>query len=533
VRGELYYTVAVKQGGISSRILGALLVGVICAVSLGTYPGQEPGGEVEAMYSALEEGAEAAAVVKAFTPEPRPSLGEGKVEVAAADSNTSEQALLELLDSVRTRPQPNQPPPLPDGLLEAGEAGDSSAQSPVLDELAAQDEFAALGLGDKVLPATQLAPKVSAQTDSDTPPEQLFNATPKSTKELSPDAVLDSASLNSKDPIAPKENPLLQAEPIAQSSIQVREEAPTLYLESASLAGRLLIDPGVPLDTLRIELEELMPAHGGQGRLLAAVVPDDQGVFTIEAIQPGLVALRISLWGTNRALIWVDEIELAEGEQRLDPSGCEVSLLGRLQSRQVEVLDEFGLRIEPAVCFPVEMRDHSFGTPRVQSEQVTPRIWMDRDGVELLVLAQDREPRRVRIDPDSVDAGQPLAVALKRQRMRSLELRFLDRELLEGLPAGFRLQAQLKRSNGLVFPWDQERHQGEFDAKGKLRLEPADGGQFEVHLGLLSPSGVWRPLNRLPELVEIEPASAAGGAESGAVQVLHLRGFSDSLGVPK
>ena len=526
MRGELDYTVAVKHGGNSSRILGALLIVALGVVSIRTFWGSEhvDGQVPEQVVSVKETETEALATVE---PDSHPGL-----EIADPGPSSQDFDLQETSGSGSDASELNDADtnltPV-DEALELADAAPNQQPLAAPGATVAPDEFEALGLGDRVMPAK--APEVDGTSTAEA----------SSAKNPAISSLPNEAIQQVGDPVNPREatpvggsNSL--ATPDRAESNQALKEAPIVLLEPATLAGRLLVDPGVPLGILRVELEELLPIHGGKGRLLDAVVPDDQGVFTIQGVQPGLVALRISLWGTNRALVWVDEIELGEAELRLDPSACEVSLLGRLQSREVEVLDEFGLRIEPAVCFPVESRDHSFGTPRVQSKDVTPRIWMERSGVDLLVLAPDREPRRVSLGPDSSDTGAPLAVALQRLTVRSLELRFLDRGLLEGLPPGFRLQAKLLRTNGLTFPWDGQRHRGEFDDKGKLRLEPADCGQFEVHLSLVSPSGGERPLNRLPELVEVLPAGGLqhiGSSETDAVQVVHLRGFSGALGVTK
>lgn len=525
MRCELDYTVAVKHGGNSGRNLGALLICALIAVSIQIDLGRESAGERAPGQVAAPQ---ASGATEPMPTEP-PVLVGG--EITDRTRSTPDLHLEEPLDAALFPQDDSAGPDLDNsqgvnggeaqGLAEAAKAG---AFEQALKSTPALDEFGPLGLGDKVMPAEDLG--VAVPTAS-LEPKSTPRSTDASPGEVEVKVPVGTRAVASWDP---------KADLGATKLDQVPNRDPIILLEPATLVGRLLVDPGVPKEILRVELEELLPTHGKKGRFLSPVVPNDQGVFTVHGIQPGLVALRISLWGTDRALVWVDEIELGEAEQRLDPSDCEVSLLGRLQSREVEVLDEFGLRIEPAVCFSVESRNHSFGTPRIQTEDVTPRIWMERNGVDLLVLAPDREPRRVSLEAGSKNTAEPLAVALQRMTVRSLELRFLDRELLEGLPPGFRLQAKLLRTNGLTFPWDAERHCGAFDDKGKLRLEPADCGQFEVHLGLISPSGSERPLNRIPEVVEILPATEAqhaGRAEAGAVQVVHLRGFSGSLGVPK
>lgn len=323
---------------------------------------------------------------------------------------------------------------------------------------------------------------------------------------------------------------------VAQAPIQIPSEPkPELVpLVPASVVGRLLVDADVPLDILRVELEEVLPAGRHKAKFHYAQAPQKDGIFRFEGVSPGLIAIRVSLWGRSGALAWVDEIELEEGEEQTDPALCEVDLTGRLFSANVEVLDEYGLRIEPAVVMPFSPRTGERGTPRIQSEGATPRVWMDPTGMDLHVVAPDFEPRQLRLDPDARDFDAIHQLALTRRSVTALELRFLDRELLDGLPKGYLLRAELRRPDGLRYPWDELRHRGEFDVEGRLRLGPADCGVFHVHLSLVSPDGESRELARQADRVEVGPAAASElGTSASSVRVVHLRGFSSSLRVSK
>jgi hypothetical protein len=154
--------------------------------------------------------------------------------------------------------------------------------------------------------------------------------------------------------------------------------------------------------------------------------------------------------------------------------------------------------------------------------------------MDLHVVAPDFEPRQLRLDPDARDFDAIHQLALTRRSVTALELRFLDRELLDGLPEGYLLRAELRRPDGLRYPWDELRHRGEFDVEGRLRLGPADCGVFHVHLSLVSPDGESRELARQPDRVEVGPAAASElGTSASSVRVVHLRGFSSSLRVSK
>lgn len=332
----------------------------------------------------------------------------------------------------------------------------------------------------------------------------------------------------------------VQLAPAAEETTSEAEQAPreaaaaptpsAAPLAPASLVGRLLVDEGVPLDILRIELEEVLPLNRSAGKFHAAKALNANGEFRFEDVSPGLIAIRVSLWGMAGTLAWVDEIELEEGEVRSDISLCEVDLTGRLFAAEVEVLDEFGLRIEPAVVMPFYQRTLEHGTPRVQDAGSTARVWMDQSGIDLLAVAQDYAPKQLHLDPMARDFGSVHRMALVERAVGEVELRFLDRELLDGLPDGYQLRAELRRRDGLRYPWDRDRHRGEFDDRGRLRMAPADCGDFEVFLSLVSPDGEVRELARQPDRVAIAPENQDPAA---ALQVVHLRGFSSSLRVSK
>ncbi len=383
------------------------------------------------------------------------------------------------------------------------------------------------------LPASDAAP---AETLQETDLTSLFAAEPDSLDSRAPDVAAEGQAgpteLEPSTAVLEVDSKPLEAQPLGPKTLSL-----------ASLVGRILVDEEVPLDILRVELDEVVPTGRRRGRIHPAQVLDADGHFRFEAVSPGLSALRVSLWGMAGTLAWVDEIELEVGEQRLDFASCQVDLRGRLFSAEVEVLDEFGLRIEPAVVMPFDLRASGYGAaapwmadhgaPRVQTEGSTARVWMDGKGLDLVVLAPDCEPQQIHLDPDAEDFGQVHRVAIAKRSVGELELRFLDRELLEGLPPGYQLRAELRRPDGLRYPWDSTRNRGEFDSHGKLRLEPADCGTFAIYLSLVSPDGEVRELARQPDRVEVSPRPQTVDGVAASVPVVHLRGFSSALHISK
>jgi hypothetical protein len=150
-------------------------------------------------------------------------------------------------------------------------------------------------------------------------------------------------------------------------------------------------------------------------------------------------------------------------------------------------------------------------------------------GLDLVLEAPDFEPREVFVSSAELARGGVLAFALQPQRAKTLELR-----LVEEPPPGAALEARIVRPDGATRPWDFERHRGRLDARGRVRLEPAETGAFRVRLfdvgadpardlGLDVPLVIAPNENVPPEPTRLQRGGTEGTRRlSGEVDVLYL-----------
>jgi len=276
---------------------------------------------------------------------------------------------------------------------------------------------------------------------------------------------------------------------------------------------------------LRLELDEVLPGEVGRlGRRLGPLSPRPDGSFRFDGVAPGLCALRISLFGSQAALAWVDELNVAPGEALRDARLAPFDLTGRLGSVEVELYDDAGRRLELAVVAPVDKRSGARGSLRQQRAHIAPLVYFDRrtlagqGGLDLVLEAPGFAPRDVYATSEELEAGVRLRFRLERRRAASLELR-----LVSPPPPGVVLEACLERPDGQQRPWDFDLHRGILDADGRLRLEPAETGAFVVHLARLD-GGTRHDFDlAVPVDVEAYEGTPTAIDQSGAdVRVLYL-----------
>ncbi|MDF1799459.1 MAG: hypothetical protein P1V81_09810 [Planctomycetota bacterium] len=368
--------------------------------------------------------------------------------------------------------------------------------------------------------------------------------------------------------------------------------APELLPDPGALVGRLLLDADVPASALRLELDEVLPIAGAHlGRRLGPIAPAADGSFRFDGVAPGLASLRVSLVGTRRTLLWIDELEIAPGQVLRDPrlwsdaddgqvraeytgaasaagssaaagtpplpgqpTGA-VDLTGRLFPIEVELFDEFGRRLDPAVVLPLDRASGSRGLLELQTLGTTPRLWGDsrvlagETELDLLLVAPDRQVREVTLTGTNLGGGrrgerglgaeggdQALAFELLPARARALELRLVGWPggpggvLEPRYAAGQRLEARLERRDGQRFPWDHARHRGLLDERGRLRLEPADPGAFVVRLAWVDEDGTKTDLDLAVPIV-VGPALEEGEHGESTRDIVFLpigrSGFAD------
>jgi len=303
--------------------------------------------------------------------------------------------------------------------------------------------------------------------------------------------------------------------PMAEQPLSVEPLAP------GRLSGRVQLDAGVPANELRVELQEVLPGQPGlRGRRLGPVALAEDGSFHFDGIAPGLCSVRLSLWGSTRTLAWVDDLEVLPGEELRDERLLPFALSGRLIPIDIELFDTVGRRLDLAVVAPLDAKSGGVGSLRVQRIGATPRLWCDRraldgeGGLDLVLEAPGFRTREEFARSEELASGSPLRFALEPEHAKALELR-----LISPPPEGAELEVRLMRPDGGERPWDFARHRGLLDARGRLRLEPAETGDFVVRVFDVA-DGAARDLGLVvPVTVLAEEITSADPAE---VEVLFL-----------
>lgn len=237
-----------------------------------------------------------------------------------------------------------------------------------------------------------------------------------------------------------------------------------IRLESGgTLRGKLLADPGIPLDDLVIQL--LVPGVGmeEEGRHWASLDPAD-GSFTIVGLRPGIGVLTVSSGWAMEENDTIARIEgLAVGpdaapDPRLDP----IDLRGRLHGCRVRVRAEDGATISEFKVWREEAPDAQFhgwhGEVSVMSPQPLSRLVVSADGY-----------RRQTVDAQTPD----IEVKLRKGLEVLLQIPSAAAQF-DGIITGVQL---FRNEEGMS--WGEEPR-GFFEADGSLRLHLQDPGDFSV-----------------------------------------------------
>ena len=144
------------------------------------------------------------------------------------------------------------------------------------------------------------------------------------------------------------------------------------------IRGQVLLDPGVPLEEIRV-----FAGSGNPGRA-AQAQPASDGSFHLQGVAPGHCEVSIA-WHLREELARIAAVEVRSAEMTHDPRLQPLDLRGRLQALELEVIEARGRALEELVLL-------------AESENVSPialPLSLDTDRRATLLVPRAAETLRV------------------------------------------------------------------------------------------------------------------------------------------
>lgn len=155
-----------------------------------------------------------------------------------------------------------------------------------------------------------------------------------------------------------------------------------------SLAGSLVVDPGIPVTELELELD----IEQADSSWTQDVNPDRDGSFEWDSLEPGVATVSLTAPGEEAPIFEIGGLDVRPGAENRDPRLQEIDLRGRLLSFTITAVDGDGDPVER-----LEVRDAADPDRRLYRSWrgETIRVWSSRPALDLVVSAPGYQPKRL------------------------------------------------------------------------------------------------------------------------------------------